>query len=77
MVQNSAPKRVKLPRLAANPASGRMTSLGSGGKKFSSAIAIPAPTPPSRSMRDSAQPAMPSVGAAASAGMAARSATVT
>src|SRR3954452_5348629 len=39
------------PRLAANPASGRITSLGHGGNKFSSATASPAPAetdPPAR-----------------------------
>lgn len=45
-----------LPRAAAKPASGRITSLGSGGKRFSAAMATPAPGAPSVSMRSVIQP---------------------
>lgn len=54
---------LNLPWLAANPASGRITSLGSGGNRFSKAMAAPAPTAPMESMRSAAQPATPPVGA--------------
>ncbi|GAA3425769.1 hypothetical protein GCM10018953_29520 [Streptosporangium nondiastaticum] len=48
------------PLLAVNPASGRITSLGNGGNRFSSAIANPAPGAPKVSIRLTAQPATPS-----------------
>ena len=54
--------RLNSPRLAVKPASGRITSLGSGGKRFSSAIARPAPNTPSFSMMSTAHPATPVVG---------------
>ena len=47
------------PCAAVNPASGRITSLGRGGNRFSSAIASPAPGAPSLSIRSVAQPATP------------------
>lgn len=43
--------RLIRPELAANPASGRITSLGRGGKRFSRAMARPAPGAPRASMR--------------------------
>ena len=43
VVQTRASNSVKVPRLAVSPAIGRITSLGSGGKRFSSAIASPRP----------------------------------
>lgn len=54
--------RLNSPRLAVKPANGRMISLGSGGNTFSSAIAMAAPTTPSRSIMSTAQPATPVVG---------------
>ena len=51
VVHSSAANRFICPVLAANPASGRMTSLGRGGKRFSRAMAMPAPGAPSVSMR--------------------------
>lgn len=51
VVHSSASNRPIRPLLTANPASGRITSLGRGGKRFSSAIARPAPGAPRASMR--------------------------
>lgn len=62
VVQNRAENRLITPCPAAKPVSGRMTSLGSGGKRFSRAIANPAPGPPRVSTRPVAHPAMPPVG---------------
>ena len=45
-LQKMADQSVISPRLAAKPASGRMISLGRGGKRFSSATASPAPGAP-------------------------------
>jgi hypothetical protein len=45
---------LKLPRLAVKPASGRMISLGRGGKRFSSATISPAPGAPIPSMSSTA-----------------------
>jgi hypothetical protein len=59
VVHSSASASENSPRLAVKPASGRMISLGSGGNRFSSAIASPAPAPPSRSIKSTAQPATP------------------
>ncbi|GLX93893.1 hypothetical protein Hesp01_18430 [Herbidospora sp. NBRC 101105] len=44
---------------AVNPARGRIASLGSGGKRFSRAIASPAPGAPSVSISPMTHPAMP------------------
>ncbi|GAA2446357.1 hypothetical protein GCM10010405_32200 [Streptomyces macrosporus] len=55
------------PWLAVKPASGRITSLGSGGKRFSRAMARPAPGAPRVSIMLVAQPAIPPVGCCAAA----------
>ncbi|GAA4228326.1 hypothetical protein GCM10023075_33260 [Streptosporangium album] len=59
MVHRMASNRVIFPLLAVNPASGRITSLGSGGNRFSRAIATPAPGAPRVSIRLIAHPAIP------------------
>ena len=56
------------PWLAVNPASGRITSLGIGGNRFSSATASPAPGAPSVSMIRIAHPATPPGSASAPSG---------
>ncbi|GAB3525878.1 hypothetical protein GCM10027402_23510 [Arthrobacter monumenti] len=48
-----------MPRLAVKPASGRMTSLGRGGNRFSNAMAKPAPGAPMVSIRSTAHCATP------------------
>ena len=53
----SASASVNEPRLAVSPAIGSTISLGSGGKRFSSAIATPAPIGPMTSMSDTVQSA--------------------
>src|SRR5690606_3877866 len=60
VVQTIAATRLSSPRDAAKPASGRNTSLGSGGNTFSSAIARPTPGAPSVSIRSTTQPTIPS-----------------
>ncbi len=50
VVHSRAAHRLICPVLAAKPASGRITSLGSGGNRFSRAMARPAPGAPSVSM---------------------------
>ena len=55
VVQIRASARENDPRLAERPAIGRITSLGSGGKMFSSAIARPAPAGPMISMSETDQ----------------------
>jgi hypothetical protein len=59
VVQTIAASRLMFPWLAVNPASGRITSLGIGGNRFSSATATPAPGAPSVSMIRIAHPATP------------------
>lgn len=56
VVHRSAAKRSIRPVAEAKPARGRMTSLGSGGKRFSRATAMPAPGAPSVSMSPLIQP---------------------
>ena len=51
VVHSRTASRLIRPLLAANPASGRITSLGSGGNRFSRAMARPAPGAPSVSIR--------------------------
>ena len=50
VVQMIAESKFIFPWLEVNPASGRITSLGSGGKIFSAAIKRAAPKPPSFSI---------------------------
>src|SRR5699024_6795865 len=58
--QTTASRRPnELPREAVNPASGSMISLGMGGKRFSNATMIAAPSPPSDSMTPTDQPVSP------------------
>ena len=57
VVHSSASKSVNEPRLAVRPAIGSTTSLGSGGKRFSRAMAMPAPTGPMISIRETVQSA--------------------
>ena len=59
MVQAIAAYTENSPRPAANPANGRMTSLGMGGKTFSSATMIPAPGAPKEAISSCAHPASP------------------
>ena len=47
------------PCWAVKPASGRKTSLGSGGNRFSRAMARPAPGAPTASIRPTTQPVTP------------------
>jgi len=47
------------PAPAENPVSGRITSEGRGGNRFSSAMRAPAPNPPSASITEIAHPAIP------------------
>ncbi|CAM5682291.1 hypothetical protein SCYAM73S_05217 [Streptomyces cyaneofuscatus] len=62
VVQNSAEARLSTPCDAANPVSGRMISLGSGGNRFSRAMARPAPGPPNVSTSPVASSAIPPFG---------------
>ena len=59
VVQAIAATRLMSPWLAVNPARGRITSLGIGGNRFSSATASPAPGAPSVSMIRIAHPGDP------------------
>lgn len=58
VVQMSASASDIVPCPAANPASGRMSSLGMGGKRFSTAMRNPAPGPPTASITATAQSPM-------------------
>ena len=62
------------PAPAENPASGKITSEGSGGNRFSRAMSAPAPKPPSVSITDMAHPATPPI--CSPFGVAARGAAV-
>jgi hypothetical protein len=55
VVHSSTATRLIRPALAAKPASGRIASLGTGGKRFSRATATPAPGAPRVSMRPLSQ----------------------
>lgn len=54
-----ARKGSRVPRAALKPAKGKITSDGSGGKMFSSAISAPTPTAPMLSITSTTQPATP------------------
>ena len=55
VVQTTADRKLKWPSAAAKPASGRITSLGMGGKTFSRKTASAAPGAPITSIRRSSQ----------------------
>ncbi|CAM5590509.1 hypothetical protein SALBM217S_04394 [Streptomyces griseoloalbus] len=56
VVHSSTANKPIRPLLAAKPANGRITSLGTGGKRFSSAMARPAPGAPRASIRSLTHP---------------------